>query len=848
MNRLLFFFSAALVLWVVPYLRAELCNVKVVTDASPDYSDMPSLVRSITDCWTTPAEKCWAVYYWNHIARRQTAPMILHGLELTDPIRQFNDYGYTMCSTISGINCGIWQHMGLQARFWDISLHTVPEVFYEGRWRMYDNSMSALYTLCDGHTLAGVEDIGKTGACALSGDKFEPGHIARYHCLYGTGPNGFLTGADTQRSLDEEAHCFNTNALKHRNYYFNWDYGHRYILNLKNHESYTRYYQSRGSTPGFYVPNDGKDPDDRYHLRGNGLWNFHPDLTNPKGAEDLYSFRNVAFGENGAQPLKATEPVELIFKVEAANVITSQHLRAKFNADQGGGGQARLFLSTNNGLRWAEIWKSPPGASGAVPVELSLVEQVNGAYEVLIKAQLEPENGVSAFTLQDFNLQTVTMLNAKTQPRLNLGANTVFVGAGEQTDSIVFWPELQRGKYQNEIVAEQNIASAPKHPGYQGAVYPAKAREDAFLVYRIDAPRDLTAVTLGGRFYNHAPKSHIELLYSLDGQSWTQAWSLTNTSPPWDVIHYEAVKIAPSHRSVWIKYLMNSSEASPGGCSIYALRLEAHHLPAHPGAAPLQVTFNWSEPRPDRSLVERSHTQTIDRLPFKYRLNVGGADHPVINWVRVNSPGSVPDLKEGYSDGRDAGGQKLVPRWLTVGHNLALGKPYSLSKPSRTNWGAGDDGRKLTSGACAPSYAGGTSYKSGALWNENENPAVTVDLGQLSSCASFGMNFHGYPWWDALKGEIKDQVEVLTSADDNTYASQGYLKTDLRWIDLPVNYMWPDDETITSATFRLVPKAPIQARYVKYQITNKRFFDCAGLEVLDSIKSEPFDLRIALPE
>jgi len=235
-------------------------------------------------------------------------------------------------------------------------------------------------------------------------------------------------------------------------------------------------------------------------------------------------------------------------------------------------------------------------------------------------------------------------------------------------------------------------------------------------------------------------------------------------------------------------------------------------------------------------------------LPFKYRLNVGGVDHPVMNWVRVSSPGSVPDLKEGYSDGRDVGGQKFVPQWLTVGRNLALGKPYSLSKPSRTNWGAGDDGRKLTCGAGAPSYAGGTSYKSGALWNENENPAVTVDLGQLSSCASFGMNLHGYPWWDALKGEIKDQVEVFTSVDDNTYVSQDSLKTDLRWIDLPVNYMWPDDETITSATFRLVPKAPVQARYVKYQITNKRFFDCAGLEVLDSIKSEPFDLRIALPE
>ena len=35
------------------------------------------------------------------------------------------------------------------------------------------------------------------------------------------------------------------------------------------------------------------------------------------------------------------------------------------------------------------------------------------------------------------------MLNSKTQPRLNLGRNTVYVGAGAQTESIVFWPDLQ---------------------------------------------------------------------------------------------------------------------------------------------------------------------------------------------------------------------------------------------------------------------------------------------------------------------------------------------------------------------------------------------------------------------
>ena len=110
------FLFVLFVLFVVPFsARAQVFNLKVVTDANPDYTDLPSLVYSATSRWETPEEKCRAMFYWNHIARRQTNPIVLHGMALPDPIRQFNDYGYTMCSTISGINCSIWDAMRLKA-------------------------------------------------------------------------------------------------------------------------------------------------------------------------------------------------------------------------------------------------------------------------------------------------------------------------------------------------------------------------------------------------------------------------------------------------------------------------------------------------------------------------------------------------------------------------------------------------------------------------------------------------------------------------------------------------------------------------------------------------------------
>jgi len=236
-------FAVAAAVALLPLTAAaQICNLKLVTDASPDYSDMNSMVHSITSRWETPEEKCWALFYWNHIARRQTSPMHLRGVDLTDPIMQYNDYGFTMCSTVSGINTATWDVMGLPVRYWEIGNHTVCEVQYNNLWHMYDSSLSAIYTLCDGKTIAGAKDIGAKGACPLSNGKEEQGHIAKYHCLNGSSLNGYLTGADCARTLESEAISFHPNNLKEQYFYKCAEYGHRYILNLRPGETYTRYY------------------------------------------------------------------------------------------------------------------------------------------------------------------------------------------------------------------------------------------------------------------------------------------------------------------------------------------------------------------------------------------------------------------------------------------------------------------------------------------------------------------------------------------------------------------------------------------------------------------------------
>src|SRR5258706_9639112 len=283
--------------------------------------------------------------------------------------------------------------------------------------------MSAIYTLCNGKTIASVADIGKPGACAASDGKTEPGHIARYHCVMGTSPRGFLSGADTMRSLDEEYRCFNPNVLKYRSYFDDWDRGHRYILNLREGESYTRYYHSLGKSPEYYVPNGGKDPEaanPRYHLRGNGTWTFKPALEADSFAKTAHSLSNIVAVGGAILPAKVGERGEIIYKIEGANVITALKIHGAFPKHP----VARIAISTANGLTWKEVWQSDQ--TGEQPIDLQLVEPVNGAYEVLVKISLLSSVRVEDAQVRDLEFETTTMLNSKTQPRLNLGKNTIY--------------------------------------------------------------------------------------------------------------------------------------------------------------------------------------------------------------------------------------------------------------------------------------------------------------------------------------------------------------------------------------------------------------------------------------
>ena len=842
-------------------------NVQVATDASPDLTDLNRFVGSMTSRWPTSREKVWALFYWSHILKRQTSPVLAHGFEVTDPIRNFADFGYTMCSTVSGINQALYHAIGLEHQYWDICNHTVSAVQYDGKFHMIDSSMSNLVTNDDGVTLATVQEAAAESA-----------RLVRERSLYSTSPGGFLTGTDAMRNLGDItnptdgsilggfAANFCSSGLKHRDYYYNWETGHRYVLNLREDESYTRHYAPLGTTADYWVPSEKIaspnpaqtfeiDSANRFGMRGNGRWIFTPKLTPDAWARAAYhSINIIPIDGAGLRPDVAGQTSEVIYKVQAANVITSQTIAAQF-AHTDPAAAATLSVSVNHGATWADVATLGATLGSAIPLTASLRTQVSGAYETLIRIRMLTDAATpDGVVLTGLTVQTVTQVNIKALPRLNVGRNEVFVTLGDQSDTMVLWPELRANFWTKDAYDSQNIATQPVAVPrkYTAVAYPSVLTQDAYLTYRMDAPTDITRAVYGGRLHNYKPGSYIDFLHSFDGgATWIRSYRLSDVNKPYDVMHFETVTgIPPGTRSVLFKYLIHNTNGDATRASgLYSARMEVNHAPPNPTPSAIDITLRWKELRSDRTTIARSHRQRVTEFPASYVVNVAGSDHPVMESMTLSLESAADPTPLGYGDGTDPGGQKYRYTKQTVGTNFAKGKPYSFSRaPSGFQASApATNTTILTDGVVGAPATGSFSYWVGQCWTTGQNVDLRMDLGVFRTTGAFRAHLFGNPTWDALKGQVQDRVEVLTSLDAVTFVSQGLLQTSLWRKNIPINYMLPDDEKATAWNFELALPTPVVARYVTFRMTPKRNLCATELQVLDRIDYEPFDIRIAPP-
>ena len=421
-----------------------------------------------------------------------------------------------------------------------------------------------MYTLPDGKTIAGVDDIGKTMVRPGNRRQGSPRLHRPLSRPHRHQPRRLPAKAPTPNAPSSQiVHDFTPKFLKYRYYYYNQDRGHRYILNLRDGEVYTRYYSRQDvdtpnavarrrqgrrtykADPAYFVPNgktrtanriDPEAANPRYHIRGNGDAPGRPLLDDAHLPGELYSSTNVKAGDLG---LAAAD----------AQPARRSHLQGRRRQRHHLPQNPRRRPPPPMIRRHCRLHHQRPAVERSLEIRQGRRKhrrsQAHQRSQRLLRSPRQSHTlPPRPHHIKSISFDTITEINAHTQPQLNLGKNTVYVGNGEQTESIVFWPELRQRRIQSLCRRRTNIATAGGREPANDAEGKAKFRATPATSSRTrpakkatspskstpppTSPRSPTAAAC-----TTATKSHIDFLHSFDGgKTWKRTLLLHRYQSP----------------------------------------------------------------------------------------------------------------------------------------------------------------------------------------------------------------------------------------------------------------------------------------------------------------------------
>ncbi len=838
---------------------APVYNLSLRTDSTPDLTDLPSYLRSITSQYKDPQDQAIAIWRWSHALRKQTSNPMENGMEVLDPIQLFNSYGHCNCGIVSGLNDTLWLNMGWKARYVQLGDHTVCEASWDqGKtWHMFDASMS-FYCFNDAGQVASVTEIEKNPRFYLQ--NFAP-ECATNPVKGIDDQNGWRSGSDWpvnyQRTLANGYDSFKPpNYLQDGNLYARW--GQRFILNLRPNESYTRYFDKQGAAPSdprYFRPLPNKKDPESLHghqgIRANGLWQYAPNLREARPADLVYDCSAVTWGDArkgfAAKPADANQPATIAFHVSAGNVATSAKLTLVASRLTSGDAVA-VEVSTTAGIAYAPAWTSD--ATGiATTSEIDLSPQVAGADEYLVRIKL---SGAGA-GLESAAFETITQINRAALPRLVRGPNIIQLAAGRQVESVQFRPAITAGQHRETVFEEKSIDVEKETGYYKPTLRPAENGVPCSATWKIMTPTPIVDVTYGGTICVKNPNDRVRLLHSWDGKSFTQDYEKKTDAPPFDLmITRTAADAPPATTSAFLRYEFESprNAKSYSGPGIQYAMMTINHQPRQTGFTPVEISYCWIEHRAEGD-IERRHTELATSPAHQFQINVAGYRDPTMKWVRMNLKGAGPEgdkVVYRYSDGKDVGpgfaATRELYRW---GKNLALGKPYTLTgAQSDKNPDAGGD---LTDGIIAPpdTYVSKKYMPTNVIFEKDSTAIATIDLGQPAAFSAVRVHAGQEPGFHLA---YPATITVETSLDNKTFTPAGRAEHNPVFKP-PADFLaWENDESPLFASlpaggrlayaYRIILDTPITARYIRVTTTPQKGWGTllSEIQVFDQVKVE----------
>jgi hypothetical protein len=561
-------------------------HIKVLSDKTEDVSSMEAWRKSFIKEGMPDAQK--AIKIWETVVkfRHQDSPPneFLHGeTNVHDPIKTFNVYGYGMCCCASSNIEALGRHVGLQARGWGATGHSLPELFYDGKWHMLDASLETYYLLDDKKTIAGIEDLSAN----------PEGLVNKEHCPW----------VDAKGWYPAKTHNIKDSAKTYKKgkdvpfpYEYGYSQGYQVNIQLRPGERLTRNWSNRklhanmndGGTPGCMGGARGemnfqkKLGDIAPGRLGNGTLEYEPPLASPDFKSSALTFENLASGGKPALHVAdAGKPGVLVVRMPSSYVYLTGQLTFKAVVAQGG--ELVVSFSDNNGLDWKEIGKA--GASGDQSIDLKPL--VFRRYDYRLRFEMKGQGT----GLDSLKIVHDVQHSQAPLPILAQGSNT-----------ITFSAEPQEGTITVEGATDPAVAQKGKQLSYKDFHPQMNGLEDkdfrlkgglGDITWTVATPGDMTRIRFGGFFRARGAKDGWDMQVSFDqGKTWKTIDRMSGPTP--GCSKYAAVPdkdVPPGTRSALVRFAGTQQNTT----CMFSFRIDADYKEPNGGLRPVRVTYVYDE-------------------------------------------------------------------------------------------------------------------------------------------------------------------------------------------------------------------------------------------------------------
>ena len=619
-------------------------QLKVLSDKVDDVTTVENIVKSFAKPGMDDQARAKSLWLAIIRYRHQTTPPNEHlagDWEAHDPVKIFNVYGYCMCCCCSALVEALNREDGREAQGRILNGHSVPEVRYQNGWHMFDGSLITFFPRPADGVVASVDEISSALADWYSkhpgfqknGDKIV--QLMRKDGWEGWKAEGppLLANCPFYRKgyLPARTHGWDATMAEYDRksevYEYGYQVGHRALFSLRPGESFLREAGNRGlhvnmdvdpSWDGLKARAPENDlvyikeflPGYRGGLVANGIHRYAPDLAKAELVRGAEMYENLTMiGSPVLRTVRSNLPGVAVVPMISPYVYLGGKIHLA-TSGRSSSDSVTISISTNNGRSFLPVYSATPGKRAETIVDLK--DKIFRRYAYWLKIELTRRAAI-----EELRIENDFQHAPRTLPWLDTGTNTITVASdgdpaiATRTISCRITTDPTFNK--NETTTTMGVMFENVDLRYDACWWKGGT---GFMTVPVEVPGDLVSLGFSTQFRARSEKDRVRVTASTDnGQSWREVAVLAGPTPG-RTEHVRVNKWPLETRKVLLRYEMTGNNTA----GVQSFRVDADYRDpmAAKTVTPFRVVHRWKE-----SGRERSHTETIARLPAKYTIQAG---------------------------------------------------------------------------------------------------------------------------------------------------------------------------------------------------------------------------------